>query len=96
MEELGQDVSEFREEQSPNPKNSFFRFEIEKCTIDFLPELKALPKFRRSFDKREVVSFNGIDILVIGFEDLIKDKETNARPKDLIDIKQLMAKRKHG
>lgn len=94
LEELGQDVSEFREEQSPNPKSSFFRFEMEKFTLDFLPELKGLSKFRLSFDKREVVNFNGTDILVISFDDLIKDKETDSRPKDLIDIKQLKAKRK--
>ena len=94
LEELGQNVIEFREEQSPNPKSSFFRFEMEIFTLDFLPELKGLSKFSLSFDRREVVNFNGIDILVINFDDLIKDKETDSRPKDLIDIKQLKAKRK--
>ena len=95
LEDLGQDVSEFREEQTPNPKSSFFKFETEKFTLDFLPKLKGLSKFTLSFDRKEIVNFNGTDILVISFDDLIKDKETDARPKDLIDIKHLLAKRKH-
>jgi len=38
----------------------------------------------------------GTDILVISFEDLIKDKEGNPRPEDLMDIKHLIAKRKQN
>lgn len=81
--------------QTPDPKSSFFKFEMEKFTLDFLPELKGLSKFGLSFERKEVVNFNGTDILVISFDDLIKNKETDARPKDLIDIKHLLAKRKH-
>ena len=95
LEELGQNITEFKEEKSPTPKSSFFRFEMERFTLDFLPKLKGLSKFGLSFDRREIVDFNGIDILVINFDDLIKDKETDSRPKDLIDIKELKAKRKH-
>jgi hypothetical protein len=94
LEELGQDVTEFKNEQSPNPKSSFFRFEMEKFTLDFLPKLKELSKFRSSFEKKEIVNFNGTAIYVISFDDLIKDKMVNSRPKDLADIKQLIAKRK--
>ena len=64
---------------------------MDKFTLDFLPTLKGLSKFSLSFENREVINFNGTDILVISFDDLIKDKETDARPKDLQDIKQLMA-----
>lgn len=96
LEEMGQDVSEFRAEQSPNPRSSFFKLEMERFALDLLPELKGLTKFRLSFKTKEVVSFNGIEIFVIGFEDLIKDKEAGARPKDLIDIKRLIEKRNTG
>jgi predicted nucleotidyltransferase len=94
IEELGQDVVKFREEQSPDPKKSYFRLELEKITLDFLPELKGLSKFRESFDKKDTVNINGIDILFINFDDLIEDKSANSRPKDLLDIKQLKAKKK--
>ena len=94
LEELGQNVSEFKAEKTPDPKRSFFKLEMEKFTLDFLPKLKGLTKFQLSFNKREIVNFKGTNILVISFDDLIKDKEKNARPKDLNDIKQLLAKRK--
>ncbi len=42
LEDLGQDVTQFKEEQTPDPKKSFFRYEFENFTLDFLPELKAL------------------------------------------------------
>lgn len=35
LEELGQNVSEFKQEQTPDPYKSFFRFELEIATIDF-------------------------------------------------------------
>src|SRR5689334_9036422 len=41
LEDLGQDVKRFKEEQAPDPKQSFFRYEFDKFTLDFLPELKA-------------------------------------------------------
>ena len=94
LEELGQDITEFREEQSPDPLKSYFRFDLEKFTLDFLPKLKGLSKFRSSFDKKEIINLNGIDIPFIAYDDLLEDKATNSRPKDLSDINQLKAKRK--
>jgi hypothetical protein len=67
---------------------------LEKFTLDFLPELKGLSKFIKSFDKKEVVNIKGLDILIINFDDLITDKAANSRPKDLLDIKELKSKRK--
>ena len=93
LEELGQDVAEFKKEITPNPKKSFFKFDLDRFTMDFLPELKKLSRFKSSFDKRVVVTFKGVDISFINYDDLIKDKEANYRPKDLIDIEQLKAKR---
>ena len=96
LEELGQDVAEFKKEQTPNPKKSFFRYDFEKFNLDLLPELKAQLKFRTSFLRKEVVSLNGIDIPFISYDDLILDKEANGRPKDITDIEQLKSKRKKG
>ena len=86
FEELGQDVTEFKEEKAPNPKKSFFKYEFEKFTLDLLPELKAPLKFRSSFEKREVVTLNEISIPVMCYDDLITDKEANSRPQDINDI----------
>jgi hypothetical protein len=42
LEELGLDVTEFRDEIAPNPKKSFFKLEQENFKMDFLPELLGL------------------------------------------------------
>jgi hypothetical protein len=59
-----------------------------------LPELTELSKFKTAFRNKEVVKFEGIDLFVISFADLIKDKESNARPQDLEDIRHLKKRRK--
>lgn len=94
LEDLGQDVSRFKEEQTPNPKKSFFRYEFEKFTLDFLPALKTLLKFNSSFAKREIITLDGTDIPFINYEDLLLDKQVNARSKDITDIEQLEANKK--
>jgi hypothetical protein len=94
LKELGQDVAKFENEQSPNPKKSFFRYEFEQFTLDLLPALKAPLKFGDAFRSRETVVFSGIEVSFINLEDLIADKEANARLKDIADIEQLKKKRK--
>ena len=89
LEELGQDVSEFKEEIAPNPKKSYFRLEFEKFTLDFLPELNGLGRFSSSFKEREIISLSGTEISFISYDDLIKNKQVNARPKDITDIEHL-------
>ena len=94
LEELGQDVTKFKQEQVPNPKKSFFRYEFEKFTLDFLPELKASLKFKSSLKRKEIVTLNDVEIPFINYEDLILDKEANARLKDVTDINHLKINRK--
>ncbi len=89
LAELGHDIAAFKEEMAPNPKKSFFKFETEDFTLDFLPLLKGLSQFRMSFENRETINFNDIDMFFIGYDDLIKDKEATGRQKDIEDIDQL-------
>jgi hypothetical protein len=89
IRELGQDVTEFENEKAPNPKQSFFKYKFDKFDLDLLPELKAQLKFKDCFERREVVTFNDVTIPFLSYEDLILDKETNPRPKDISDIEHL-------
>jgi len=75
LEELGHDVDEFKNEQAPNPKKSFFKYDLDDFTLDFLPILKAKLPFQPSYKKRELVSFRNVDIPFISYEDLISDKK---------------------
>jgi hypothetical protein len=89
LEDLGEDVQEFKEEKTPDPKASFFKFDFHDFTLDLLPKLKAPLKFFSSYSKREIVNLDGIDIPFINFDDLIEDKNATARQKDANDIRNL-------
>jgi hypothetical protein len=62
LQELGQDISEFKNEKTPNPKKSFFKFECPHFTLDFLRTMIGDEKFRDLFNRREVVKVNEIEI----------------------------------
>jgi hypothetical protein len=89
MEELGQDVTEFKDEQSPNPRKSFFKLDFEDFTFDILPEIKATIKFLEANKRKETVELEEIQIHFMNYFDLIEDKKATARKKDLEDIEQL-------
>jgi hypothetical protein len=94
LADLDQDVKEFFEEQSPNPLKSYFKFDLNKFTLDFLPKLKGATKFKQAYEKKEITTIKGIDMQFIGFDELLQDKAANSRPKDLADIKQLKSIKK--
>ncbi|TDN35760.1 hypothetical protein E4631_24485 [Hymenobacter sp. UV11] len=96
LEALGQDVSAFRQEQAPNPKQSFFKYEFEQFTLDLLPELRVTLSFGASYRTREVLTLQDVVIPLISLDDLLADKAATARPKDLVDIAQLKANQKGG
>lgn len=94
LSDLEQDVSEFLNEQTPNPKKSYFKFRLEKFTLDFLPNLKVNREFRKAYDKKEITTIKGIDLYFIGIDELLDDKAANSRPKDLADIRHLKSIKK--
>jgi hypothetical protein len=87
--ELGQDVSEFIKEKTPKPQSSFFKLETDLFTIDFLPSLPGLKKFKDSFREKEVAMIDGVQIAFLNLNDLLINKHTMARDKDLNDIEHL-------
>ena len=89
LEKIGENVSAFREEQPPIPLKSFFKLKFDSFTLDFLPTIIGLEKFKKSYEKRDIIKIEGIEINFICFDDLIKNKQTTARPKDIDDINQL-------
>ena len=89
IEELGQDITEFRNEQSPNPRKSFFKLDFEEFTLDILPEIKATIKFIEANKRKETVELKETQIHFMNYIDLIEDKKVTARKKDLEDIEEL-------
>ena len=93
LEKMGQDVTAFRAEQTPDPQRSFFRIERPEYTLDFLPELPGLPKFREAFNSKVTTKLDETEILFISFDDLLKNKQALNRPKDQEDIRQSQLKK---
>jgi hypothetical protein len=89
MEELGQDITEFKNEKSPRSRNSFFKLDFADFTLDILPEIKAAIKFSDANKRKETVELGETKIHFMNYIDLIEDKKQTAREKDLEDIKQL-------
>ncbi|RRB04699.1 hypothetical protein [Larkinella rosea] len=61
LQELGRDVTKFKEEASPDPKRSVFKYEFEDYTLDLLPIIKAPLKFSKAYARRKVIESNGIE-----------------------------------
>lgn len=91
LEELGINVTEFKKEQAPNPKKSYFSHDFEDFKVDFLPVILGLDKFSKSFSTKITSVVREIEIYILSKEDLIKSKETTARKKDQDDINELRA-----
>jgi hypothetical protein len=89
MEHLGYDIAKFKNEKSPNPKKSFFKLDFENFSLDILPTIKANLNFNDVYNRKKSIEINGELIYFMNHLDLIMDKETNARKKDLIDIEEL-------
>jgi len=92
LEELGQDMSEWRAEQTPNPKKSFFKIDWANFRTDFLPEINGLSKFSDSYKKRSIETFGGTNADIICYQDLIDSKKASGRKKDIDDIENLNSK----
>lgn len=93
IEDLGEDISEFRDEKTPKPKESFFKLIFADFTFDILPLIKADIKFVDADERKETVELEKTKIHFMNFYDLIKDKEATARKKDIEDIEQLKKNR---
>lgn len=89
LEGWGEPMKEFKDETTPDPFHSFFRFDRPDCSFDFLPVIQGLSKFKDSYNSRSIVNAGGSELHVISIDDLIKTKLHQGRPKDLDDIEQL-------
>lgn len=90
---IGVDVSEYENEVSPDPRRSFFKLDLDGFTLDTLPRIKADIPFGEAYARKESVELDGVPIHYIGYEDLLKDKQSSARQKDEEDIKHLRRQR---
>jgi hypothetical protein len=89
LDQLGENVTDYRAEKSPDPKRSFFRLQRPQFTLDFLPVVPGLPRFREAFVARGTTMLGDVEIPFISYEHLIQNKLVLGRLKDMEDIFQL-------
>lgn len=89
IQDLGNDVTEWKKELNTDPKKSVFKLEFDDFTFDILPVLKADMKFSDAKNRSDTIHFEGVPIHFLSYTDLIADKQAMARQKDIQDIEQL-------
>lgn len=93
---IGVDVSEFKNEASPEPMRSFFKLDLDMFTLDALPRINAEIPFGEAYARKETIELDGVPIHYIGYDDLLADKRSTARQKDAEDIDHLRRQRGEG
>jgi len=94
FKEYGIDVSEL-EEAVFDPQKTFLRFPTPGFKTEFLPSVAGDMTFEEAQEKAENIELNGVNIPVIGYAHLLKNKTLTNRLKDQADVDEL-TKRKKG
>jgi predicted nucleotidyltransferase len=69
-------------------KNSLVVIGVEPFAVDILNYLSAVD-FESAYERRAIVSLQGLEISLIGLEDLFANKLAVGRHKDLNDVEEL-------
>lgn len=73
--------------------NMIAQLGYEPIRIDILNDLNGVD-FNEAFLNKRIVNMNGIPTNFIGFNELIRNKESAGRDEDLFDVKKLKAQNK--
>lgn len=73
-------------------KGIIFQIGVAPCRIDIITEISGEIEFEDAIKRSNHVEIEGLYLNVLSIDDLIKNKESTGRPKDIEDAKYL---RKH-
>lgn len=93
FKEYGFDVSEL-EEAVFDPKKTFLRFPTPGFRTELLPSLAGDISFNEAKEKAEKIELDGVNVPIIGYDDLVRSKAFTNRLKDQADIEELAKRRK--
>jgi len=92
LEFWNNDIPGLHDKNELMEKNVIFQFGVVPNRIDLISKIEAV-NFREAWQKREIVKINTgkeiIEVYFIDAENLIKNKETLKREKDIDDLKYL-------
>lgn len=87
---FGMPIFDFNKENFFDPKFDVFGIGRKPVRIEILLEVKGLV-FAEAYPQSTIWNANGLNVTVVGYDDLIKAKKAAGRLKDLADIEELGA-----
>lgn len=92
LDRFGAPVAQLRAADPCDPE-TVYQIGIEPNRVVILTAIPAL-EFGPAWQGNVVTTYGGVEIRVLGLDDLILTKRTLARPQDLLDVERLEAARK--
>ncbi|HEY8511687.1 MAG TPA: nucleotidyltransferase [Cyclobacteriaceae bacterium] len=79
-----------------DPNKTFLRIPFGTFRAEFLPNMPGLESFATCFKRAKRIKFDGNELVIIGYDDLIVNKKTLGRDVDRQDIEQLQKRNPRG
>ena len=83
LAELGVGLSDFESHER------VVKIGVPPNRIDLMTSVSGVPDFAGAWTRRKSVTFAGTAVDVIGREDLLQNKQSSGRDKDLLDVREL-------
>lgn len=93
LQEFGVDTNEL-ENIVFDPDKTFLRIPQLGFRTEFLPKIPGIKSFRECYKSAVTTEIDGITVYILGYEDLIKNKESLNRAIDSIDVEELKKRNK--
>ena len=85
LKKFGAPLSDINQTDFETP-GIVFQIGLEPRRIDVLTQISGVDDFYAAWQRRVVVTIGGIEVPVLGREDLKENKRASGRPKDLADL----------
>jgi len=72
-----------------DPQKTYLRIPQLGFRTEFLPMIPGIKSFPESFKTATKTKLDGIEVFILGYHDLIKNKEIVNRPIDINDVEEL-------
>jgi predicted nucleotidyltransferase len=87
LDDFGAPIGDLKAEDLQK-EDMIFQIGVAPCRIDILTSVDGL-KFEDAFENSQTVQIEGISVQVLSISDLIKNKRSTGRTKDLADAEDL-------
>lgn len=95
LTELGVNTSSL-EEIIFDPKKTFLRIPQKGFRLEFLPTIPGIESYMTSKANAAETDLDGVVIRILGYDDIIKNKETLGRAVDRQDVEELRRRNKES